>query len=323
MNKIEIIFLKGLRKLYQKFSPLKQRRSESDYETDPDKCSDIIYDTLNRDLPVMIARFGSTELACMVNFLGVKSTNYNYLKFVTSNIPQWWWDKKVIDQMQIWSGFFPPTIPQIEQFCTLMIKDIPQVDVLGSWLENEKYFENELGGAQKIWLDFITPFFSKNPWTRILENKNVLVVHPFANTIHSQYVKRELLFANKSILPPFKLFTVKAVQSIAGEIVCYNNWFEALEYMKNEIDKVDYDICLIGAGAYGFPLAAHVKRKGKKAIHIGGALQLLFGIKGKRWENPSLNEGYSFASLINEHWVSPSENEKPKNASNVEGACYW
>lgn len=49
--------------------------------------------------------------------------------------------------------------------------------------------------------------------------------------------------------------------------------------MKDEIDKQDYDIALIGCGAYGFPLAAHIKRSGKKAIHLGGALQLLFGIK--------------------------------------------
>lgn len=323
MNKNTIIFLKGLRKLYQKIFPENQRRSVSDYEKNPDKCSDIIYNALNKDAAVLIARFGSTELGCMVNFLGVKSNNQNYLKYITGNTLQWWWNPKVLVNMKEQSGFFSPTIPQIEQFCTLMIQEIPKVDVLGSWLENEKYFDDKLSGTQKIWLDFITPFFSENPWTRILENKKVLVVHPFANTIKSQYLKREFLFANKLILPMFHLQTVKAVQSSVNEIVTYTDWFEAFDYMKNEIDKVDYDICLIGAGAYGFPLAAHVKSKGKKAVHIGGALQLLFGIKGKRWENPSLNEGYSFASLINEHWVRPSEEEKPKNAALLEAACYW
>lgn len=47
------------------------------------------------------------------------------------------------------------------------------------------------------------------------------------------------------------------------------------------MDKVEYDVCLIGCGAYGFPLAAHAKRTGHKAIHLGGSLQLLFGIAGK------------------------------------------
>lgn len=51
------------------------------------------------------------------------------------------------------------------------------------------------------------------------------------------------------------------------------------------MDAVDYDIVLLGCGAYGFPLAAYAKRRGKQAIHMGGSLQLLFGIKGKRWED--------------------------------------
>ena len=76
-------------------------------------------------------------------------------------------------------------------------------------------------------------------------------------------------------------------------------------------------------------LAAHVKRTGKKAVHLGGALQLLFGIKGKRWEDPNYGVkewGISYASytnLINEYWVRPGNHLKTKNADQVEGACYW
>ena len=31
-------------------------------------------------------------------------------------------------------------------------------------------------------------------------------------------------------------------------------------------------------------LAAHVKRLGKRAVHLRGATQILFSIKGKHWE---------------------------------------
>ena len=27
--------------------------------------------------------------------------------------------------------------------------------------------------------------------------------------------------------------------------------------------------------------------------------------------------------LINEHWVMPTEEEKPKNAAIVDNSCYW
>ena len=140
----------------------------------------------------------------------------------------------------------------------------------------------------------------------------------------------ELNIKNSEILTEFKsLQVIKAVQTLGEGDNRFKDWFEALEFMQSEIDKIDYDICLIGCGAYGFHLAAHVKRNGKKGIHMGGALQLLFGIKGKRWEDPNYgvkqwNIPYGFYSkLINEHWVRPDEKDKPRNAQIVEGACYW
>lgn len=118
------------------------------------------------------------------------------------------------------------------------------------------------------------------------------------------------------------------MQSLGGESN-FETWFEALGYMKKEVECEDFDVCLIGCGAYGFPLAAYVKRMGKQAIHLGGALQLLFGIKGNRWEDPNYGVKEwgipygSYSNLINEFWVKPSIEDTPKNAKQVEGACYW
>jgi hypothetical protein len=142
------------------------------------------------------------------------------------------------------------------------------------------------------------------------------------------------LYDNPDILPEFELITLKAVQSSAYAEVPFKDWFEALKYMEDEIDKIDYDICLIGCGAYGLPLAAHVKRMGKQALHIGGGIQLLFGIKGRRWEveyadpnawtyNVPFKLNLNYRDLFNDNWVSPSGDEVPKHAKSVEGACYW
>lgn len=66
-------------------------------------------------------------------------------------------------------------------------------------------------------------------------------------------------------MPEFgNLYLLKAVQSIAGTKTEYANWFEALDYMENEMDKFDYEIALIGCGAYGMNLAAHAKSKEKQ-----------------------------------------------------------
>ena len=209
-----------------------------------------------------------------------------------------------------------------------MLEDSKFVDILGAWQNNELYLSSVLTEAKKIQLMYLDPFWSKKPWSRALEGKKVLVVHPFAESIKSQYEKRKYLFKVQDTLPDFKsLEVIKAIQSIGGESNGYKDWFEALEYMMSEIDKHDYDVCLIGCGAYGFPLAAHVKRMGKQAIHIGGSLQLLFGIMGNRWDHdePHYENGVFiyYAGLENKYWVRPSASERPKTHKVVENSCYW
>jgi hypothetical protein len=287
-----------------------------------DIAASIIYEALISGKPKMIARFGSTELTCLLNFIGINNYSNQYISYVKGTSPPWWWENKIIQQMQNWSGFFPTSVDKVQQFCELMLNDIPQVDILGSWLKDEKYLEKYLNNPIKIHLELLNPYFSDLSWTRALEGKKILVVHPFDQTIQNQYKKRNLIFKN-NLLPKFDLITIKAVQSIAGNSTGFTDWFEALQFMKNEIDSKDYDICLIGCGAYGLPLAAHVKRKGKISFHLGGSLQLLFGISGKRWENKNYNSLYNYSLLINEHWVKPCSEERPTNANIVEGACYW
>ena len=130
-----------------------------------------------------------------------------------------------------------------------------------------------------------------------------------------------MLFRN-NLLPKFELKTIKAVQTVANEKSQFKTWFEALDFMKQQMDKIDYDIVLIGCGAYGLHLAAHAKRMGKKVIHLGGALQICFGIIGKRYENPKQANGI-YLKLFNEHWVRPMNEEKPKHSILVENDSYW
>lgn len=318
--------LKVLRKCYIHFYG-KQNYLPS-CNSNPDEVSQLIYNALVNNKPCMIARFGSVELNAISNYKYIKQNKKNYSEFIKGKSPQWWWNKKGLQEMCTNAGFFPATPQMVSKFSEMMINDMNYVDILGSWRPEETYFQKELNKAIFVKLHLLEPFWSKKAWTQALAGKKILVIHPFAQTIETQYRNRKLLFKNPDILPPFELKIIKAVQSIGGDSL-FNNWFDALQWMKDEMDKIDYDICLIGCGAYGFPLAAHAKRKGKKAIHLGGALQLLFGIKGKRWSDPNYGVKKwhipygSYSSLINDYWVSPSSNEKPENANRVENGCYW
>lgn len=324
MNSLFILTLKVFRKFYAKiwdgYSLPALKREEN-----PNKISEIIYNLLSDDKPCMIARFGANELNATINYLGVNSQSHSIWKFIKGEQPEWWWNKKIMYHMQNNAGFFPATAENMQRFGEMMIKDAKEINLLGSWQKNEFFIKDFLSpDLIKTDRDNINPFFSQNPWTRILKDKKVLIIHPFTETIKKQFEIRDKLFKNPDMLPPFNLKTLQAVQSIGGTTNGFKDWFEALEWMKNEMDKIDYEICLIGCGAYGFPLAAHAKRKGKKAIHIGGSLQLYFGIKGKRWESEGYTKGpNNYSSLFNEYWVRPSISETPNCNQNIENSCYW
>lgn len=199
-----------------------------------------------------------------------------------------------------------------------MLDDLQQVDVLGSWLAGESLVAAHLRNATRVRLRDLEPYVHADPWSEVLAGKVVLVVHPFAESITRQYGRRSGLFADPRVLPDFELKTLKAVQSIAGGSTGFATWFDAYQSMRDEIAGTSFDIAILGCGAYGLPLAAEVKRLGKKAVQLGGACQILFGIKGKRWDDHEL-----ISRLYNDHWVRPLASERPENYLSIEGGCYW
>lgn len=328
MNKLEIITLKVSRKIYGKLFKPKSTMYDRGI-TDPDKASELIYNLLASGKPCMIARYGAFELAAVINYLGVKNAQHSCLKYIKGHEFQWWWNKRLMGFMQSNAGFFPSTEENLTKFGDMMIEDSKQLDILGSWLPDEKTMITSFNlNLTKVTLLALEPYWSNNPWSRILEGKKVLVIHPFASLIEQQYnEKRKVLFEDKRVLPKFELKTIKAVQSFGGDCE-YHDWFEALDSMKKQMDGTDYDIVLIGCGAYGFPLAAHAKRMGKQAVHLGGALQLLFGIRGKRWDEPNygiqeFGKQNAYKTLFNDSWIYPSASYIPSKAKQVEGGCYW
>ncbi len=158
-----------------------------------------------------------------------------------------------------------------------------------------------------------------NPWTLSLENKKVLVVSAFADTISEQYKIKDKVFSYKQLLPKFHLITYKPPITFALEEHKYKTWKGALGKMCNDISKLDFDIALLSCGSYGMPLQWYIKKKlHKSSIYFGGAIEMLFGIRTKRDE-----EAYDVKDLYNEYWVRPSEDEKPKNSHLIDEGAYW
>ncbi len=315
--------LSFLRRAYKKF--FLNNRVDFPVEIyDENRASKIIYNLLSADKPCMVARFGSNELNAIVNYIFVSKKEHSIWKYICGENSQWWWDKEIFRLMESGAGFFPADEKNVARFSQLMLQDMPLVDVLGSWCHEENYVSDKLINASKVRLLLLEPYWTKDPWTRVLEGKNILVIHPFAEDIIEQYTNnRAKLFKDQRVLPQFNsLRVIKAVQSIGGVRNGFKDWFDALHWMEEEMDHEPYDIALIGCGAYGFPLAAYAKRTGHKAVHLGGALQLLFGIKGKRWDK-NYNKDYDYSALPNEYWISPSPMTQNDFTKKVEDGCYW
>lgn len=280
-----------------------------------------IADALVNGNGLALGKLGTVELGCVVSCLHEGRWTWpDYKKFLRGYPVPLFYDKEIL-RLHNNAGVFPATREMASRFCGLMKEDMREVDILASYAWCERYVLDYISHCSTVNLDgYYAPFLYEQPWTRVLEGKRVLVIHPFAESIQAQYGRRSVLFENPDVLPEFgSLRVIKAVQSIAGNACGFDNWFDALDAMKQEMEQVDFDVALIGCGAYGFPLTVHAKRLGKVGIHLAGWTQMLFGIYGKRW----LEDQPQYAKFINEYWVRPNQGEVPAGAEKVENGCYW
>lgn len=278
-----------------------------------DAAQRLIRDRLTADAPCMIGRIGCTEIRNIEGMLHRNGTPLQKLRWLlTLNQP--WPSKKL--QRDWLNAEDNPDEAFFEKFTQMMMTDSEQLDVFASW----RWEENEVFKApyrfKVIGLGDLEPFFSATPWTAALKGRKVLVAQPFVREIEYQYRRREKLFENPDILPEFELRTY--MPFFRGLRDSEGSWFERLERMKQEIAEIDFEIALIAAGAYGFPLAAHVKRLGRKALLMGGTLQLLFGIRGARWDSAA-----AYRKFYNEYWIRPGDECRPEGFHKIDGGCYW
>lgn len=283
----------------------------------------IVKEHIIKGEPFMATRIGHTELSCIINYIEIlEMKNQGFLSRILNRIngKSVDWEYTVVDAMHRMSGFYPSTPENLEKFVKLFIEDIKNIDIIGVWYN---YYEDVIchkycPNANLVPLESLEPYYYEEPWSECLKGKKVLVIHPFEESIRKQFLVKDLLFDDKNILPEFELRTIKAIQTAVYRTSEHESWFAALSAMQQQIDKTDFDIAIIGAGAYGLPLASYIKKIGKQAIHIGGATQILFGIMGNRWDRlPDINKFY------NQYWVRPTQEETPENNKIMEGGSYW
>ena len=271
----------------------------------PSQANHQIQSLLEGSLPALVSRIGHTEGRIVGEWI-FQGGRYGRLTH---------------KQAHQNAGIFPLTDPLLTRFAEIYAASLQEVDVLGFWQTTyqARWLASLSHRPLLAPLEALEPYFHPKPWTSALAGRRVLVVHPFAESITSQYRHhRHDLFANPAILPEFELEVVVPPQTLAPATAGYADWEQALDGLIGQVLGRPFDVALLGCGAYGLPLGAAIKRHGGQAIHLGGALQVLFGIRGRRWE--AFPE---YQPFFNDAWVRPSKDETPMGARAVDAGCYW
>lgn len=267
--------------------------------------------------PFFVGRNGTIEIEVLF-FWVLRRKTYPY-------------PERLRQQIQRNAGIFPDTDESIDRWCEAYIDALKVMDGgAAGWYKPTEHMEKSILELCVGEGCFSTPLRSLEPyyvepgkrWTQHLTGKQVCVVSSFAETMRTQvqrkgiwndlidYSKTEWSFVKTGYAPTTALG--KAAWPVEG------GWEEAVDYVIKEVTAAKPDICLIGCGGLGMVIAGRLKRLGISAFVLGGAIQILFGIKGRRWATHDV-----ISKFWNDKWVSPAEAEVPGGAAQIEGGCYW
>ena len=270
--------------------------------------NDLLRDALAANRPTAAGKIGEVELGGLLRRLSRQEA---------SDID---WGRHT-ERLYLNAGVYPPTAQAMARFCDDYSLALGELDILAVWF---RFGENRLRklyapGARAVQLRALEPYFHAQPWSTALAGKRVLVITPFADTVRAQYARRERIWsAAPEVLPSFELDTMRCPLSAALTPPAFPDWTSALHAMRAEMSRREFDVVLVGAGAWGLPLIAHAKKLGRSGVHLGGSTQILFGIRGGRWD-----EKPDFQRFFNDNWVRPDAADRPENFLKIEKGCYW
>jgi hypothetical protein len=291
-------------------------------EEGADHISLVLQEALQKKEGALIGRNGTIELETLLFRLYGSAPNQEY--------PQ-----PVSRRMELHAGIWPSNKTMLDKWVFQMIEAIRLCDVLvAGWYEPLKAQEETLLNqtntlAPRIPLRSLEPYYvnAEKRWTALLAGQRVAVISSFAETIHDQIDKANQIWptATDSLLPsnvewvPIRTgYAPILAQGVAHWPPKVTSWDVAVDFVVKRVVESKASIALIGCGGLGMLIGAELKKRGVIAIVLGGATQVLFGIKGQRWANHSV-----ISKFWNDAWVYPKATETPGGASLIEGGCYW
>lgn len=264
---------------------------------------------LQRGQAAGLGKIGNTELRVVMHWLaqGERET----ARFLPG----------LREEAFVGAGIFPASDTGMADFCRLWLNSLRSLDLLAVWhnageaVLADRFCPHAQYGREEDYY----PYLHADPWSRHMAGRRVLVVTPFADTVRQQFDRRALIWERRPLVLPDCTLDVLAVPFSPALITPVEpTWTARLHRLTAAMEERAFDIALIGAGALSLPLVAKAKSMGRIGIHLGGATQMLFGIRGRRFDADPAT-----AALMNTHWSRPLPQETPAAAGLVENAAYW
>lgn len=234
---------------------------------------------------------------------------------------------KWTDDLGINAGVFPLNPDIVNRWALEYIEAIKALDGIVIWTPEQwdkaivSFLNPHALISNKI-EDLLPLHAGNNCWHYHLNGKKLLIIHPMKDSIDKQCAIFSKLWPGAH-LDSWEVIKCPYQPWVAGS-TDFTDYFHALDHMKNEIMRHDFDLAVVGAGAYSLPLLRFIKGLAVPSIHLGGATQLMFGIRGNRWkveysEKWKRENFYDSSDL----WINPLPTDLPENFKLVEGGCYW
>jgi len=278
----------------------------------------LIKRLLEYNQPFFIGRIAGVELkVAHLHLKGISTTAMEYREERT--------------RLETNAGIYANTDSSVQEYVKQLLEAYDHCTVIAEWERTGKVFSftgmgQDLVVARtphipKINALALEPYYVADPnsWMSALQGKRILVIHPFVQTMKRQVPHFHQLF------PGRQWFNACTFQFLAPPFTLAGNhegkdWQEHLQHFLQTLDQCnEFDVALVAAGGYGMMISDYIfTKKNKSVLYIGGALQLFFGIIGKRWF-----DNKAILALVNDEWVRPGQTERPAHFTQVEKGCYW
>jgi hypothetical protein len=231
------------------------------------------------------------------------------------------------------SALFPPDPDFYLRFNEFYVQSVAALDYLGVFpdlLARTGRLVEAFGWRMPL-MDYVdqepdrsSPADDRNCYLPLLAGRRVLIVCSFAEVLKARATRD--VFEGVWAKTGKKWFEPAGVEALefpfgytAATHAQYVTSLDLYEAIAREMRSREFDVALTAAAGLGIPLASLARQMGKVGLSLGGHLQVVFGVLGKRWRaREDWRERY-----VNEWWIDMPRQYHLPEQDVADCGAYW